>query len=153
MELDNVQDVADRPQKTVLFAEDEEMVRSVLALSLSRMGVTVLQAKDGVEAVEKLRIHSIDMAILDCHMPRMDGYGVFEEIQRLNLDVPVVMISGDDECAVLDHFDSVRPHGVLIKPVSSSTLHKTVSALMVDSGGAAAFDSETSADRTEAIQI
>jgi len=153
MELNTINDGTNRPQKTVLFAEDEEMVRSVFSLSLSRMGVTVLQAKDGVEAVEKLRLHSIDMAILDCRMPRLDGYGVFEEIQRLNLDVPVVMISGDDECTVLDRFDLVRPHGVLIKPVSLPTLRETVSALMNDREKAVASDSKTLADRKESIQI
>ena len=60
----------------MLLVEDEEMVREMTAAMLTHLGFTVLEAKDGVEAVEVFRQHrnEIRCVLSDLTMPRMDGW-------------------------------------------------------------------------------
>lgn len=113
--------------KTVLLAEDEEMVRRVMSMHLEKMGVKVLQAEDGEQAIDMFRRRSVDMAIIDCRMPLMDGYAVMEEIRLARPDLPVVLMSGDDGKYVEEHFGTVGPNELLLKPIVFSKLRETVS--------------------------
>ncbi len=85
----------------VLVVDDSIHARQYLASSLERLGYLVEQAKDGREAVDKLLSGlSVEAIICDIEMPRLDGYGVLEELrERPNFStVPIVMLtsrSGD----------------------------------------------------------
>jgi chemosensory pili system protein ChpA (sensor histidine kinase/response regulator) len=66
----------------ILIVDDSINVRRFLALTLEKAGYEVEQAKDGQEAVEKLLAGlSVEAVICDIEMPRLDGYGVLEEIK------------------------------------------------------------------------
>jgi len=84
---------------TVLLVDDEEIIRDVASEMLELLGITVLTAKDGREAVEiyRKRGKEIRLVILDLKMPRMGGEEAFEEIRRLNPDAVVVLSSGYNE--------------------------------------------------------
>ncbi len=68
--------------QTILVVDDSVNVRRLLLSSLERAGYRVEQAKDGQEAIEKLfgGLH-VDAVICDVEMPRLDGYGVLEELR------------------------------------------------------------------------
>ena len=84
---------------TVLLVDDEEIIRDVASEMLELLGLTVLTAKDGREAVEiyRKRGKEIRLVILDLKMPRMGGEEAFEEIRRLNPEAVVVLSSGYNE--------------------------------------------------------
>lgn len=79
----------------VLIADDEAEIRDVLRLYLEQDGYKVVEAADGMEAMEKIRMEQPDLAILDIMMPGLDGYRVLRNI-RQNNNIPVIMLSAKD---------------------------------------------------------
>ncbi|MBK8431464.1 MAG: response regulator [Chloroflexi bacterium] len=75
--------------------DDEPMARTLLRLMLVRAGFEVVEAKDGHDALEKLKENRPDLVILDVMMPGMDGFTVCSTMrsQPTTADVPVIMLS------------------------------------------------------------
>lgn len=80
----------------ILIVDDEEMIREVLKEYLQAEGHEVVEAIDGVDAVEKCRGTDYDLLIMDVMMPRLDGLSAVKEIRK-NKDVPVIMLSARGE--------------------------------------------------------
>ena len=106
------------------MADDEAMVRQVTGDVMRSMGYTVVEAVDGVDALEKFQRapQTFSMAILDLVMPRMDGYATFHALRRIRPDLPVVFISGYSREEVPMPAE-VRDHaGFLQKPFQMNQL-------------------------------
>ncbi|MCA8958056.1 MAG: response regulator, partial [Planctomycetes bacterium] len=112
----------------VLVVDDEPGVLSIVTKFLERAGMDVLQATNGVEAIEIFRdLHdSIDCVVLDLNMPKLDGEEVFRELKAIREDVPVLLSSGFAEQEVLDRFRGAGLFGVVQKPVRMATLLEKV---------------------------
>ena len=80
----------------VLLAEDDELIRDALASLLERESDlrVVATARDGREAVERAALHLPDVAVVDLQMPRLDGLGVIEELQRVLPRCAGVILTG-----------------------------------------------------------
>ena len=76
----------------ILVADDESEIRDVLKLYLEQSDYEVVEAKDGIEALEIFRKDKIDMALLDIMMPGVDGYRVLKNIREVS-NIPVLLIS------------------------------------------------------------
>lgn len=76
----------------VLVVDDEKMIRSLLKMSLQRMGYEVTTADDGEEALRLFSEGRYDLVLLDILMPGIDGFTVCSELRRLS-DVPIVMLT------------------------------------------------------------
>ncbi len=72
---------ARREHATVLLVEDEEPLRRVLRELLEREGFTVLEASDGVLALDEVDRGAPDIVVLDLNLPRLDGYGVLSHLR------------------------------------------------------------------------
>jgi CheY-like chemotaxis protein len=83
----------------VLIVDDEPVLRRLMRRALSGLGLEVMEAADGVEALELFRTHEFNAVVSDVRMPQMDGIALVEQLQRLAPDVPVVLVSGSDEVA------------------------------------------------------
>ena len=81
---------------TILFAEDEPLLRRIAARILTEAGYRVIAVNDGAEAVTAFgeQPDAIDLVILDLMMPRLDGIGACERIRARRSDVPVLFCSG-----------------------------------------------------------
>ena len=75
----------------VLIVEDEVAQRMLYEAEISEMGFQVVLAKDGVEAVEKLREHQPDAIILDLMMPNMHGLDAMRKLLSINPSIPVII--------------------------------------------------------------
>ncbi len=86
----------------ILIIDDEPSIRTVLRDILEMEDYKVEEAKDGIDALSKIKKTKFDAAICDIKMPKMDGMEVLERINVLSPDTPVIMISGhgDIETAV-----------------------------------------------------
>jgi CheY-like chemotaxis protein len=113
---------------TVLLIEDEAMVRNTAKIMLTRLGYTVLEAQDGVEAMEifQQRQHEICCVLSDLTMPRMGGWETLTALRKLRADVPVILASGHDRDVVMagDHPD--LPQALLTKPFSKAMLKEAL---------------------------
>ncbi len=87
---------------TILVADDDKDIRSVLALYLEDAGYEVVEAADGAEALRVLEAQDIDLCLLDIMMPELDGYQVLKRV-REDDDVPVIVVSakGQDSEKIL----------------------------------------------------
>lgn len=79
---------------TILLIDDEQSIRSVLRDILELEDYEVDEAKDGLEALAKIKQSKYDVIVCDIKMPKMDGMDVLDRIQTLTPDIPVIMISG-----------------------------------------------------------
>ena len=119
-------------ERLVLVVDDSVTVRKVTSRLLERQGMSVMTAKDGVEAVSVLQERKPDIVLLDIEMPRMDGFEVARQIRRDERlsDLPIVMISsrtGDK------HTERARELGVnrfLGKPFQENELLETIDELV-----------------------
>ena len=111
-------------QGTILVADDEETVRTVVTIMLERMGFSVLAAADGLQAVEMFTEHAneISCVLLDMTMPVMDGRQVFDHLKALSSEVKVILCSGYDEQEAMGRFAGTDLAGFLQKPYQSSNL-------------------------------
>lgn len=76
----------------ILVADDEAEIRDVLRLYLEKDGYEVVEAADGMEALEVCKRAKPDLVILDIMMPGVDGYRVLRNV-RENSNIPVIMLS------------------------------------------------------------
>jgi|HubBroStandDraft_1064217.scaffolds.fasta_scaffold17701_3 two-component system cell cycle sensor histidine kinase/response regulator CckA len=96
---------ATRGSETVLLVEDEQAVRRATAEFLILQGYTVLQAKDGVDALSVASSHdaNIDLLVTDVVMPNMSGGQLAEELVHLRPDTKLLFVSGYAGKTVIDH--------------------------------------------------
>jgi CheY-like chemotaxis protein len=82
--------------KTVLVVEDSRSQRECISHQLSWRGMNVIQAVDGVEALDRIQFQRPDLVLLDIVMPRIDGYGVCRLIKAnpTTRHLPVVLLTG-----------------------------------------------------------
>ncbi len=103
---------------TVLIVDDEENMRHVAELLLSRRGFSVLSASDGRHGLEVFQQHAgdINLVILDMTMPEMDGPETYRAIREIAPNVPVVLTSGYEEDDARQRFGRGRLAGFIQKP-------------------------------------
>ena len=93
-----------REHATVLLVEDEEPLRRVLRDLLEREGFNVLEAGDGVLALDAVDRGAPDIVVLDLNLPRLDGYGVLSHLRArpatAHLPVIVLTAKGDEDSEV-----------------------------------------------------
>lgn len=113
---------------TVLLAEDDETLRLALKTTLTRMGFSVLEAKDGVEAIEVFRRHqpTIRLVVCDLTMPHMDGWETLAALRKLSPGMPVVLTSGYDEADVMADDRDEQPQVFLAKPYPRDALRRAI---------------------------
>jgi CheY-like chemotaxis protein len=114
--------------ETVLLAEDDADVRKVTRTMLQRAGYTVIEAADGVEALNKFREYQdrIHLVILDVIMPRMNGKAVYDELRKLRPDIKTLFTSGHTGDVI--HKKGIIEEGMsfLSKPASLTELLQKV---------------------------
>jgi two-component system cell cycle sensor histidine kinase/response regulator CckA len=96
-------------QGTILLVEDEEGLRGLNARGLVSRGYTVLEAGNGVEAIEVLEQHGgkVDLVVSDVVMPEMDGPTLLKELRKRDPETKIIFVSGYAE----DAFEKNLPEG------------------------------------------
>jgi len=85
--------------KTILLAEDDEVISRMYQKGLSLEGANVLIAKNGIEAVNFTKNNNIDLILLDLMMPRMNGYETIRQIKQdsATSHIPLIVLTNLDE--------------------------------------------------------
>src|SRR5579871_3724098 len=117
---------------TILLVEDEEGLRQLNARGLASRGYTVLEAGNGVEAIEVLE-HSdrpVDIVVSDVVMPEMDGPTLAKELRTRNPNLKIIFVSGYAEDAFEKNLPDDVKFNFLAKPFTLKQLVATVKETM-----------------------
>jgi two-component system cell cycle sensor histidine kinase/response regulator CckA len=119
-------------QGTILLVEDEEGLRSLNARGLRSRGYTVIEASNGIEALEALeqKDGAIDLVVSDVVMPEMDGPTLLRAMRARNPDLKIIFVSGYAEDAFAKSLEENEKFDFLAKPFALSALVTKVKETM-----------------------
>lgn len=125
-------DVKYLKSQTVLFVEDEEVAREILAKVLSKMFKNVITASNGLEAYEKFELASnssnkIDLIISDINMPIVNGLDMLENIRKIDNFVPAIFVTARSETSNILRAIDLNVTNYIIKPIQTDVLLKKIS--------------------------
>jgi two-component system alkaline phosphatase synthesis response regulator PhoP len=125
--------------RKILLADDDPDVVEVVSILLEDEGYEIVTAKDGAEALEKIKLESPDLVILDLLMPRVDGFAVFNMLRDPSYErwskVPVIILTSVREEVSnrryeLETGQRMDYAAYLEKPADPDLLLETVSSLL-----------------------
>jgi CheY-like chemotaxis protein len=108
-------------EQRVLVVDDEPAIRALVTKIVERAGLPVDNARDGVEAIEKLATGNYAVLVLDLMMPGIDGFGVIEHLRDVPLRPAIIVITAGDTAAIR-RLDGSMVHSVLRKPFDIDVL-------------------------------
>jgi two-component system cell cycle sensor histidine kinase/response regulator CckA len=119
-------------QGTILLVEDEEGLRALNARGLASRGYTVLEAGNGVEAIEAFDKHGhVDLVVSDVVMPEMNGPTLLKELRRRDPNVKIIFVSGYAEEAFSKNLPTQEQYAFLAKPFTLKQLVAEVKKTLV----------------------
>jgi CheY-like chemotaxis protein/HPt (histidine-containing phosphotransfer) domain-containing protein len=123
---------ASQQRRTVLIADDSVYIRQSVLQILNHAGYEVMEARDGIEALEQLLTHHIDALLLDIEMPRLNGYDLLNiiRVNPLFARLKVVMLTSRSSEKHQRHAYVLGAHGYLTKPCPQDILLTTVESLL-----------------------
>lgn len=119
----------------VLLVEDEQDIRKVARISLQfRGGWTVVVAADGLEGLAMAASEKPDVILLDCMMPRMDGYEACRQL-KLNPElqhIPVIFLTAKSQESEIKRGLQLGAVGYLVKPFNPMSLADEILRILED---------------------
>lgn len=115
----------------ILIVEDEAHIARVLAMWLARHGHEVLEASNGVEALETLAVEEVDLVITDMNMPTLDGLGLIKAVrEERGLTFPILLLTA--RCDQAELVTRLEPYdvGIIPKPFVPSRLVADIGDLL-----------------------
>jgi PAS domain S-box-containing protein len=115
---------------TILFVDDDEILRQIMVRTLKRLGYEVVTCNDGVEAIEyyENNHHNIDLIILDLIMSRMGGEVAFRHLMEINPQARILISSGFARNHSVEELIRQGACGFLGKPYKISELSAVLAA-------------------------
>jgi len=123
------QEVFDQRDMTILIVDDEARIRDFVRMNLELEHYRVIEAGDGVQALEQLRENLPDLIVLDVMMPEMDGFETLRAIREVST-VPVIMLTVRQSEQDKIHGLDLGADDYLAKPFSPRELLSRIRALL-----------------------
>jgi CheY-like chemotaxis protein len=115
----------------VLIIDDEDDIRRIASISLSKLGkMDVVEAGSGTEGLKKAREGAVDAILLDVMMPGLDGPSTLAALRSdpRTASIPVIFLTAKAMAPELERLNGLGVAAVLVKPFDPTTLHSQVSA-------------------------
>lgn len=116
-------------KEKILVVDDEASIRRILETRLSMIGYDVVTAADGEEAIETFRSSEPDLVVLDVMMPKLDGYGVCQELRKES-DVPIIMLTALGDVADRITGLELGADDYVVKPFSPKELEARIRSVL-----------------------
>lgn len=119
--------------KTVFVVDDSASVRQVVGLALRGAGYSVVEAIDGVDALNKLNGQKVHLVISDVNMPNMDGITFVQELKKLPAYkfTPVIMLTTESQEAKKMQGQAAGAKAWVVKPFQPAQMLAAVSKLIL----------------------
>lgn len=117
--------------KKILFVDDSSIMRLFARMSTRNIhGISITEAQDGMEAVEKIREELFDLIITDINMPNMDGLQLIRHIRMMGLSIPIIILTTLGEEQDVARGMDLGANDYVTKPISSHKLTNIISNFM-----------------------
>jgi two-component system phosphate regulon response regulator PhoB len=118
--------------KTILIADDEPNIRQLVAFTLRRRGFEIVEAEDGVTALELIRQSAPDLVVLDVMMPGLTGIAVLQQLSAdpATAEIPVVLLSAKGQGVEIEEGLASGARLYLVKPFSPRELADRVAEVL-----------------------
>jgi len=119
---------------SVLIVDDCKTTRNLVGLYLKSEGFSLVQAEDGLEALEKLARTQVDLIITDINMPRMDGVALTRALKEDDTyrAIPVIMLTTESSDKERANGMAAGAVGYLVKPVAQPRLVQEVRRVLAE---------------------
>jgi two-component system OmpR family response regulator len=114
----------------ILIVEDDPMMAELIRTRLDLAGYRTVLARDGYEGLDRLRDHKPDAMLLDINMPRLDGFGVLEQMKRLGNRTPTMVLTARNQSADVQQAIKLGARDFLTKPFEDFKLLSRVARLV-----------------------
>jgi two-component system, OmpR family, response regulator len=114
---------------TILIVDDDMIILNLINIQLTNQGYTVVQAKDGIEALGILKKEACDLAVVDVMMPFMDGFALIREIRK-QYNIPVLLLTAKSQIEDKEQGYLAGTDDYLVKPFESKELLFRIKALL-----------------------
>jgi len=118
--------------KTILTVDDSASVRQMVHYTLESAGYSVVEAADGLEALNQIKITPVQMIITDLNMPRLDGIGLIKSLRALpqHRFTPIVMLTTESQLSKKQEGKSAGATGWIVKPFNPEQLIAVVKRVL-----------------------
>jgi YesN/AraC family two-component response regulator len=113
----------------ILYAEDEEDIRTLLARVLKKLAKEVIVAQNGLEALSMYEEHSPDIIITDINMPKMSGFEMAEKVRENNKLIPIIAVTAHNDTEYFMDAIKLGVTSFLVKPVEISELQRVLTSV------------------------
>jgi len=114
----------------IMIVEDDTNQRKLMATVLEQYGYNVIQAVDGIDALDVLDKKHIDLIILDIMMPRMDGFEFTETLRQSGCNLPILMVTAKQSPVDKRKGFIIGTDDYMTKPVDEEEMVLRVGALL-----------------------
>jgi len=114
----------------ILVVDDDPAIRELIRVYLEGEGLFVVEAANGVEALQKLKSSQADLVVLDVMMPLMDGWDLCRELRANYSDLPLLMVTAKGESADKVKGFNLGTDDYVVKPFDPVELAMRVKALL-----------------------
>ena len=114
----------------IMIVEDDSNQRKLMTTVLEQYGYNVIQAVDGIDALEQLDKKHIDLIILDIMMPRMDGFELTETLRQSGCNIPILMVTAKQSPVDKRKGFIIGTDDYMTKPVDEEEMVLRVGALL-----------------------
>jgi DNA-binding response OmpR family regulator len=118
-------------KKRIVVAEDDEAVLELLTVRLELAGYHTILARNGYQALERIRATSPDGVVLDIGMPRLDGFHVLTELGRRYRKLPTLVLTARQSKEDVQRAIKLGAFGYLTKPFDEKIFLQRVSRMIM----------------------
>jgi excisionase family DNA binding protein len=119
-----------KAKANILVVDDEEAVRLLFETILGELGHQVTGAETAANGLELVKQQDFDLVFLDLRMPRMDGAELFRQIKTIKPKLPVIIITGYPDSAIMARALAYGPFGVMNKPFGEADIVNAVNSFL-----------------------
>ena len=122
--------VAPPTKKTILVVDDSSTIRNLMRVYLMKLKLDIVEATDGLDALQKLRSQPVALIFSDVQMPKMDGFGLLEAVRAEFGSLPFVMLTMQHDQGLRAKALALGASALLDKPAKPEALLELATSLL-----------------------